>query len=137
MVRLSLQRRDVFGAFNKGLALVRTEEFPWFRALPSKSAPRILAEHAEVAEQVLERIRAEGPLSVLDFERPSGDVHVWEWGTSSVVRAVLEAYSSTGVLGLARRDGNRRYYDLLELLLPADLLAQKVPLPEQLRHKMH
>ena len=41
------------------------------------------------------------------------------------------------MLGLARRDGNRRYYDLLERLLPADLLAQKVPLPEQLRHKMH
>ena len=73
---------------------------------------------------------------MIDFERPSGDVHVWEWGTSSVVRAVLEAYAATGVLGLARRDGNRRYYDLLERLLPTDLLAQKVPLHEQLRHKM-
>jgi uncharacterized protein YcaQ len=58
-------------------------------------------------------------------------------GTSSVVRAVLEAYSATGVLGLARREGNRRYYDVLERLLPADLLAHKVPLREQLRHKMH
>jgi uncharacterized protein len=41
------------------------------------------------------------------------------------------------VLGLARREGNRRYYDLLERLLPADLLAQRVRLHEQLRHKMH
>jgi hypothetical protein len=41
------------------------------------------------------------------------------------------------VLGLARREGNRRSYDVLERLLPADLLAQKVPLHEQLRHKMH
>ena len=52
------------------------------------------------------------------------------------MRAVLEAYSVTGVLGLARRDGNRRYYDLLERLLPADLVAQEVPLKEQLRHKL-
>jgi uncharacterized protein YcaQ len=50
---------------------------------------------------------------------------------------VLEAYAATGVLGLAGRDGNRRSYDLLERLLPADLLAQEVPLHEQLRHKMH
>jgi uncharacterized protein YcaQ len=134
---LLYERRDVFEAFNKGLALVPTEEFPWFRSLPSETAPRILAEHTAVAEQVLERIRAEGPLSVLDFERPSGDVQVWEWGTSSVVRAVLEAYAATGVLGLARREANRRYYDLLERLLPGDLLAKKVPLHEQLRHKMH
>jgi uncharacterized protein YcaQ len=50
---------------------------------------------------------------------------------------VLEAYSATGVLGLVRREGNRRYYDLLERLLPADVLQRKVPLHEQLRHKMH
>jgi uncharacterized protein YcaQ len=49
---------------------------------------------------------------------------------------VLEAYAFTGVLGLARRDGNRRYYDLLERLLPAEVLACDVPLKEQLRHKL-
>jgi uncharacterized protein YcaQ len=134
---LLYQQRAIFEAFNKGLALVPTEEFPWFRASPIESAPRILAEHAEVAEKVLERIRAEGPRSVHDFERPAGDVHVYDWGTSSVVRAVLEAYAATGALGLARRDGNRRYYDLLERLLPADVLERKLPLREQLRHKMH
>ena len=66
---LLYERREVFEAFNKGLALVPTEEFPWLRAMPSESAPRILVEHAEVAEQVLKRIRAEGPLSVLDSTR--------------------------------------------------------------------
>jgi uncharacterized protein YcaQ len=40
------------------------------------------------------------------------------------------------VLGLARREGNRRYYDLLERLLPGGVLARDVPLHEQLRHKM-
>jgi hypothetical protein len=52
------------------------------------------------------------------------------------VRAVLEAYTVTGVIGLARRDGNLRYYDLLERLLPAELLAQEVPEREQLLHKL-
>src|SRR5207245_11783433 len=54
----------------------------------------------------------------------------------NVVRAVLEAYTVTGVIGLARRDGNHRYYDLLERLLPAKVLAHAVPEREQLRHKL-
>jgi uncharacterized protein YcaQ len=54
----------------------------------------------------------------------------------NAVRAVLEAYAVTGVLGLARRDGNRRYYDLLERLLPPDLLARSPPPRDQLRHKL-
>jgi uncharacterized protein len=133
---LLYERRQVFEAFNKGLAVVPTDEFPWFRASLSRSAPRILAENAEVAEQVLDRIRVEGPLSSLDFERERGSTVDWFGAPTNVVRAVLEAYSVTGVLGLARREGNRRYYDLLERLLPGDVLARDVPLHEQLRHKM-
>ncbi len=55
---------------------------------------------------------------------------------TNAVRAVLEAYAVTGVLGLARRDGNRRYYDLIERLLPADVVGHDLPLREQLRHKL-
>ena len=54
----------------------------------------------------------------------------------NVVRAVLEAYTVTGAIGLARREGNRRYYDLLERLLPAGLLGHEVPVREQLRHRL-
>ena len=54
----------------------------------------------------------------------------------NAVRAVLEAYTVTGEIGLARRDGNRRYYDLLERLLPAEVLAHEVPVREQLLHKL-
>jgi uncharacterized protein len=85
---------------------------------------------------VLERIRAEGPLSALDFERERGPTIDWFGAPMNVVRAVLEAYTDTGVLGLARRDGNRRYYDLLERLLPREVLEREVPLTEKLRHKL-
>ena len=46
------------------------------------------------------------------------------------------AYSVSGVLGLSRREGNRRVYDLIERLFAAELLAHEVPLREQLRHKL-
>ena len=130
------EQREIFEAYNKGLSLVPTAEFAWFRANSSRQAPRLLAENRTVAEQVLERIRAEGPLSALDFERERGAATDWFGAPTNVVRAVLEAYVVTGVLGLARRDGNRRYYDLIERLLPAHVLARNVPLKEQLRHKL-
>jgi uncharacterized protein len=130
------RRRDIFEAYNKGLSLVPTDEFPWFRGTLSRRSANLIAENKAVAERVLERIRADGPLSALDFEREQGPTKDWFGMPTNTVRAVLEAYAVTGVLGLAWRDGNRRYYDLLERLLPADVLARKVPVIEQLRHKM-
>jgi uncharacterized protein YcaQ len=131
------ERREVFEAYNKGLSFVLTSEYPWFRATVSPSSPHVLAENRDAAERVLERIRAEGPLSSRDFDRERGATTDWFGMPTNVVRAVLEAYAATGVLGLARRDGNnRRYYDLLERLVPADVLARDVPPAEQFRHKL-
>ena len=133
---LLYERREIFEAYNKGLSLVPVGEFPWFRATLSRASRQVLAENAGVAGRVLERIRAEGPMSALDFEREHGTATDWFGMPTNAVRAVLEAYSVTGVLGLGRRDGNRRYYDLLERLLPADVLARKVLPREQFRHKL-
>jgi len=134
------ERGEIFEATNKALSFVPTSEFPWFRHAMGRKGPRFhnaaLADNAAVAERVLERIRAEGPLSSRDFERETGPTKDWFGMPENAVRAVLEAYTVTGVIGLARRDGNRRYYDLLERLLPAELLAQEVPEREQLRHKL-
>ena len=131
-------RRELFEAYNKGLSLLPTSELPWYSLSWRLNAPRfeqgILAENADVATQIIERIRTEGPLSTLDFER--GPAVDWWWAPTNVVRAVLEAYSVSGVLGLSRRDGNRRVYDLMERLFPAELLAREVSVREYLRHKV-
>jgi uncharacterized protein YcaQ len=134
------ERREIFEATNKALSLVPASEFPWFRLGFGRKGPRfhagVLAENAAVADRVLARIRAEGALSALDFEPEHGAPKDWFGMPENVVRAVFEAYTVTGVLGLARREGHRRYYDLLERLLPAGLLAYEVPVREQLRHKL-
>ena len=49
---------------------------------------------------------------------------------------MLEALGEAGILGIERREGNRRVYDLAERLFPAELLAQHRPEREQLRHKL-
>ena len=129
-------RREIFEAHNKGLSLVPVAEYPWFRGTWSRHARRVLEDNADVAVRVLDRFRTEGPLSSRDFERHEGRTTDWFGLPTNAVRAVLEAYSITGVLGLAHREGNRRFYDLLERLLPADIASREVPLHEQLRHKL-
>jgi uncharacterized protein len=134
------ERRDIFETTNKALSFIPTSEVPWFRSNSGRKGRRFhaqaLADNATVAERVLEGIRADGPLSSGDFERESGPTKDWFGMPENAVRAVLEAYTVAGVIGLARRDGNVRYYDLLERLLPADVLAREVPEREQLRHKL-
>jgi uncharacterized protein len=134
------ERREIFETTNKALSFIPAGEFPWYRANGGRKGPRFhaaaLADNAAVAEQVLERIRADGPLSSADFERQSGATKNWFGLPENAVRSVLEAHTVAGSIGLARRVGNVRYYDVIERLLPARLLAQEIPEQEQLRHKL-
>jgi uncharacterized protein YcaQ len=133
------KRHRIFETTNKALSFIPASEFPWYRVNSGRKGPRFhataLAENAAVAERVLERLRADGPLSSADFERESGRTKNWFGMPENAVRSVLEAYTVAGVIGLARREGNTRYYDVLERRLPAELLAQEVPEREQLRYK--
>jgi uncharacterized protein YcaQ len=133
------ERREIFETTNKALSFIPAEEFPWYRVNAGRKGPRFhaaaLADNPAVAERVLERIRADGPLSSADFQAESGKTKNWFGMPENAVRSVLEAYTVEGTIGLARRDGNTRYYDVIERLLPAELLAQEVPEREQLRHK--
>ena len=131
--------RELFEAYNKGLSLLPTSELPWHRHTWDKYRhyhhDGAFARHEETMEHVLERIRDEGPLCSLDFERkPAVD---WYWGPTSEVRAVLEALAEAGIIGLDRREGNRRYYDLTERLFPPDVLGEERPDREQRRHRLH
>jgi uncharacterized protein YcaQ len=134
------ERREIFETTNKALSFIPTSEFPWYRVNGGRKGPafhsQALADNAAVAERVLARIRADGPLSSADFERESGATKNWFGLPENAVRSVLEAYTVAGEIGLARREGKLRYYDLLERLLPADVLTHEVPEREQLRHKL-
>jgi len=129
-------RRELFEAYNKGVSFVLVEDVPWFRHSLGRRPQRLLDEHPDVARRVLERIRTDGPLSTADFEVEPNTVSDWFGTPTNTVREMLESLTATGVLGLARRDGSRRYYDLVERLLPAEVLAREVPVVEQLLHRM-
>ena len=130
--------RVLYETYNKMLSLVPTAELPWYRITWDREheAHRggAFDEHAPLVEELLGRIREEGPLSSTDFE-PRAAIE-WYWRPTNQVRALLEALGEAGILGISRREGNRRIYDLVERLFPADLLARRPPEEEQLRHKL-
>ena len=135
---LLYRERSLYETYNKGLSLVPTAEMPWYRVAWDRSSRRHDAssfdEHAPLVAELLDRIRAHGELSSTDVE-PRAAID-WYWRPTNQVRALLEALAEAGVLGLSRRAGNRRYYDLVERLFPAELLAERRAEPDQLRHKL-
>jgi uncharacterized protein YcaQ len=136
--RLLYTTRELFEIWNKGLSLVPTEELPYYRVFWDTYHARHSADawnrYAATVDLILSRIRAEGPLSSLDFE--PGPKIPWGWGPTPETRAMMEALADGGVLGLARREGNRRYLDLVERLFPDHLLAFRPDERSQRLHKL-
>jgi hypothetical protein len=136
--RLLYGERVLFEAYNKGLSLLPTAELPWYRLTWDRARAEheggAFDEHAPLVEELLELIRSNGPLSSTDVAPRS--VIEWYWRPTNQVRAILEALAEAGILGLARREGNRRVYDLSERLFPADLLALRRDERDQRRHRL-
>lgn len=130
--------RSLYETYNKGLSLVPTAELPFYRISWDRNRERFehqtFKDHADLVNELLERIRLNGHLTTGDVA-PRAAID-WFWRPTNQVRAILEALALAGVLGLARRDGNRRVYDLVERLFPPELLRARVPPEEQLKHKL-
>jgi uncharacterized protein len=130
--------RWLYETYNKGLSLVPTAELPWYRVTWDRARHghegEAFDEHAPLVEELLGRIRESGPMAAIDVE-PRAAID-WYWRPTNQVRAILEALAEAGILGLTRRDGNRRVYDLVERLFPAELLARDVPIRDRFRHKL-
>jgi len=135
---LLYRERRLYETYNKGLSLVPTSELPWYRVSWDLYRERFetgtFQEHDALVKELLERIQSGGPLTSGDV--PARAAIDWFWRPTNQVRAMLEALALAGVLGIARRDGNRRVYDLVERLFPAELLAERHPIDEQRRHKL-
>jgi uncharacterized protein YcaQ len=135
---LLYERRLLFEAYNKGLSILPAAELPLYRLTWDQARVGhdggAFDEHAPLVEELLDRIRRDGPLSSTDI-LPRAAID-WYWRPTNPVRAILEALAEAGILGITRRDGNRRVYDLAERLFPVDLLAQRRTVREQVRHRL-
>ena len=130
--------RRLYETYNKSLSIVPIAELPLYRYIWDRMRRRHEAaafdDHAPLVEELLGRIRDEGTLQSRNVAaRESID---WYWRPTNQVRAILEALAEVGTLGIARRDGNHRVYDLAERLFPAEVLAERRPEEEQQAHRL-
>jgi len=135
---LLYEERRLFEAYNKMLSILPTAELPYYRIAWDQARAQhdggAFDEHAPLVEELLERIRSNGRLSSRDVG-PRAAID-WYWRPTNQVRAILEALAEAGILGIARREGNQRIYDLAERLFPAALLAERPSARDQYRHKL-
>ena len=117
--------RRLIELYNKSLNMVPMHELPHYRVTWHRNLAAIdngiLKDQATVAKAILKRLKADGPQSTAAFSEHSHAVDWW-WAPTRASRAVMEALFVTGRIGISRREGNRRYYDLMERLVPAELL---------------
>jgi len=137
------KHRRLIELYNKSLNILPADELPFYRLAWDRSANRyrdFLAQHAGLADRIRDHIREGGPVSTASF-RDVEDRIQWWWDNSiatstKAARAVMEALFVVGELGISRRDGNRRFYDLIERLVPAQMLDTHASEVDQMRHRL-
>jgi uncharacterized protein YcaQ len=125
---------------DKELSIWPAEDWPWFAPFRERSRIHGAAfpGFAELEREALSYIRSNGPVSSdtlpLDGEvfwhsslHWSGNWH----GKSKAARSVLEQLYTDGILLIHHKSGTRKFYDLAEKYLPAELLAAPDPCPDE------
>lgn len=126
---LLYRQRLLLDGWDKLASIYLTSDWPNF----ARHRTRMVDHHGrpenpamQLAAEVVERIRREGPLSSIDFAHAEKVQGAWGRPTR-LAREALEILNAMGVLGVHRRVGTRRFFDLNDRLLPAELLTQPDP----------
>ena len=94
--------------------------YAWRRRAIAARGQRWHKVSEEACEQVLGRLRDEGPLTATQLGGAKAGGPWWDW---SEVKIAAEWLIDTGRAVCVRRTGWRRIYDLPERVIPADLLG--------------
>jgi uncharacterized protein YcaQ len=133
---LAYAERELYDYWDKMMSLVPMRDWPRLELLRSRWRERHAArweKHAEHIETILAVIRERGPMASLDFDAQHDvDWKIdWRWGQMRAAKALLEMLGDTGDLMVSHREGARRYYDLAERVLPAEIAARPLLTAEE------
>jgi len=129
--------RRLFEAWNKGLSILPIDELPEHRGVWEMARERwgdFLETHQAVATRILAIIDERGALPTGAFG--GGESIDWWWGRQAVSRAVIDMLFLCGRVGIARRDGNLRHFQLTERLFSERLLGKRVDEETARRHRL-
>ena len=130
---LLYSERELINGFDKVMSIYLSADWPYFAR--RREAWRLnhwfsQAGPAQIQPLLLDEICARGALSSLDLETKDHINGFWGF-PMRVERAALENLLAMGSLGIHHRVGTRRFFDLIERLLPPELLAAGDPNPTE------
>jgi uncharacterized protein YcaQ len=129
---LVYRERAWFEHWGHEASLLPARLHPWLRwrmvRHPWAGIERSAREAPSLADDVLRRVAAEGPLAASDFGDERRGRGMWSW---SRTKTVLEWLLATGRLAVADRRAFERRYDLPERVMPKEVLAAPTPSPEE------
>ena len=125
---------------DKELSIWPSEDWPSFASYRERSMAlgKTFSGIPELEEEAIRHIRANGPVS--SDSLPLEGTVFWHssmhWSghwhkESPAARSVLEQLYTDGVLLIHHKSGTRKFYDLADKYLPADLLAAPDPCPDE------
>ncbi len=116
---LQSEQRTVFEYWSHAAAYLPMKHYRYFLPLMQGYA-RHRTHDKKMAQHIVGRIRADGPLQARDFEARPGKRASgwWDWKPA---KHVLEHLFLSGELMISERRGFRKVYDLTERVLPSDV----------------
>src|SRR3990172_8140983 len=121
--------RLLVDGWDKLASIYLTADWPYF----ARHRTRMRTHHGrsdnppmQLASTLIERIREDGPLTSIDFAHDQKVLGGWGRPTR-LVREAFEILNAMGELGVPHRVGTRRFFDLNDRLIPAEVLARDDP----------
>ena len=122
---LQAEDKTIFEYWAHALAYLPIHDYRFYmprmerqRTSPRDGLKQWMNDHPNVIDQVLDRIRKEGPLTSKDFELPPGTKRGTWWDWKPTKRA-LEILFWQGHLMIPERRNFQKVYDLTERVLPS------------------
>lgn len=127
--------RKLLDYFDKNLSIIPIENWKYFgrQRESHRNWERSYDEIRQVHDQIIAAISEKGPLCSADLNF-SQKVD-WYWSKTKLSRAALEHMYFSGELAIHHKEGNIKYYDLIENCIPDDILKETDPYPCDLEHR--
>ena len=138
---LLYEDRALFDYPDKCLSIIPTEDWPCFERYRAAARKNLEAypEMKELTERTRSFIESNGPVSSdglkLGYEGRMNWFSAIHWsGGGKAERAALEQMYTTGELVIHHKAGTRKFYDLAERHIPAEILGAPDPHPNDFDH---
>lgn len=130
---LLYDKREIIDGWDKMMAIYSVNDWPYFervRLRRKEEIERVLhhrnsieaINYVDVAKEYIEKNGATLP-SKLDIGRVQSGV----WGHGKLSSATMDYMWNSGILGVKEKKNTQKVYDLIENLLPKELLEMKEP----------